>query len=325
MKPTTRLFTLAFVLLLIGYFGIKLFYDEILELPGATGHTFTSGLVIMAIFNFFTGAGGNAVGLAILYVFTTSLNNCGCQGLVAALNATINSFPDKMVSLWSVNACSHPTKLDAVQRASVTGLVVSGYGLSAFAFSTLAHTVFPGDTSNFLLILALGTSLPMAIGSLIVRVVPHDDASGSYVAIDTEEPEGSTIHGSLFHDRPSRTSPSDLVGSRRSRSASSSFDLPIPEFGSSVPLQGTAIIHQYVNLGGITETSEIPDVETLRDAQLSTSQEINAPDIHGKALFMSSDFWLLFAIVSLRKSCPHHHLHGFLTLAIFSCWNWGNV
>ena len=47
--------------------------------------------------------------------------------------------------------------LTHLQRATVVGLVISGFGLSAFLFSTIAHVIFPGDTSEFLLVLAVGT------------------------------------------------------------------------------------------------------------------------------------------------------------------------
>ena len=67
------MFSLALVLLLIGHFGIKLFYDEIIRLPGTTEHMLTFGLIVMVIFGFFTGVGGGAVGLAILPVTATSL------------------------------------------------------------------------------------------------------------------------------------------------------------------------------------------------------------------------------------------------------------
>lgn len=51
-------------------------------------------------------------------------------------------------------------------------MVISGFGLSAFLFSTIAHVVFPGDTSSFLLILAIGTSLPFIPAFFLVRPIP---------------------------------------------------------------------------------------------------------------------------------------------------------
>jgi hypothetical protein len=54
--------------------------------------------------------------------------------------------------------------------------VLSGFGLSAFFFSSLAHTFFHDDTSAFLLLLALGTAAPMVLGLALVRRVPPSAA-----------------------------------------------------------------------------------------------------------------------------------------------------
>ena len=75
------------------------------------------------------------------------------------------------------------------------GTVVSGFGLSAFVFSTIAHTIFPGNTSDFLLTLALGTAFPMVLGWFLVRPCPYPE----YVARETtesgnqEEPDGTSF------------------------------------------------------------------------------------------------------------------------------------
>ena len=53
--------------------------------------------------------------------------------------------------------------------------MISGFGLSAFAFSTIAHTLFPGNTSDFLLILALGTAGPMVLGWFFIRPCPYPE------------------------------------------------------------------------------------------------------------------------------------------------------
>ena len=58
------------------------------------------------------------------------------------------------------------------QHATTIGLVVSGSGLSAFVFSTIARTFFPGDTSALLLLLVLCTSLPMLAALFTVRPIP---------------------------------------------------------------------------------------------------------------------------------------------------------
>ncbi|KAJ8522776.1 hypothetical protein ONZ45_g655 [Pleurotus djamor] len=131
----------AFLLLLIGYSGIRMIYnagpvDDAGTLPN---YLFFS---LMA-FSYMTGAGG-------------------CAALNGSGNPTAKSFPNSM-------------------RATTTGLVLSGFGLSAFIFSTIAHLAFPGNTSSFLLVLAIGTSLPMLLGFFFIRVVPVEtnDASES--------------------------------------------------------------------------------------------------------------------------------------------------
>ena len=49
---------------------------------------------------------------------------------------------------------------------------MSGYGLSAFLFSTLSRLFFAGNTSSFLLLLSIGTAIPMVIGFFLIRPIP---------------------------------------------------------------------------------------------------------------------------------------------------------
>lgn len=62
-----------------------------------------------------------------------------------------------------------------IQRTTATGIVVSGFGLSAFLFSMIARTIFPGNTSDFLFTLALGTPVPMVLGWFLIRVCPYPE------------------------------------------------------------------------------------------------------------------------------------------------------
>ena len=59
------------------------------------------------------------------------------------------------------------------------GLVLSGFGLSAFYFSAISGLLYPGDTFSLLLFLTLGTSFPMIVGYFLVRPVllPLPDVS----------------------------------------------------------------------------------------------------------------------------------------------------
>lgn len=66
----------AFTLLMGGYTGIRYLYDS--GLPTGEASLSALGFVILVLFSYMTGAGGNA-------------------GLVSAVNSTAKTFPDKAV------------------------------------------------------------------------------------------------------------------------------------------------------------------------------------------------------------------------------------
>jgi hypothetical protein len=69
----------------------------------------------------------------------------------------------------------------------VTGVVISGFGLSAFFFSAIAYYAFPGNTAGFLALLAVGASGPMILGWMFVRIVPESLEYQDVHRIDDEE------------------------------------------------------------------------------------------------------------------------------------------
>ncbi|KAF8075793.1 major facilitator superfamily domain-containing protein [Lyophyllum atratum] len=122
----------AFILLLAGYSGARHIFDSGIPASSTTISTFTFSVLVFC--KAMTGAGSNG-------------------GLMSAVNSTAKTFPDKA-------------------RATATGIVLSGLGISAFLFSTIFRVEFPGDTSSFLLLLSLGTSIPMILGYFFIRPVP---------------------------------------------------------------------------------------------------------------------------------------------------------
>ncbi|KAE9407195.1 MFS general substrate transporter [Gymnopus androsaceus JB14] len=153
----------GFVLLLAGYSGIRLIYDA--GLPTNNTTLSTAMLALLIACSFMTGFGGNG-------------------GMAAAINTTAKTFPDKV-------------------RGSTTGLVISGFGLSAFLFSAIAHLAFPGDTSSFLLLLSIGTSFPMLIGVAFVRPIPLHASEAHHEPFDIDHAEAdaaSLAPGKLLLD-----------------------------------------------------------------------------------------------------------------------------
>lgn len=183
--------------------------------------------------------------LVVLGMMTGAGSN---GGLTGAMNATAKSFPDR-------------------RRATATGVVISGFGLSAFFFSTIAHVIFPGDTSSFLLVLSIGTALPMVFGFFLVRIVPYQDKH-----LFSVEAAGSSSNPSPTQD-----------GSRTPLLADEDTE------GTSVRLTPSR-----------SRSFPQEDTSALSLAQAS-SQHLydNEPvDIHGKKMFLDPDYIVLFILFS---------------------------
>ncbi|KAJ7775723.1 major facilitator superfamily domain-containing protein [Mycena maculata] len=220
------------------------------------------GLLIAC--SFMTGAGGNA-------------------GFTGAVNSTAKSFPDKA-------------------RATTTGLVLSGFGLSAFFFSTLAHMLFPGDTSSFLLLLAGGTALTTVIGFFLVRAIPLAAAETEHVDFAAVAAEAEATLFSHDHDDP-----------------------------SEVPLLAGAPAdaeEEYVPDARGIELSPPRSLSTGRESHSrsrsrSKHDALEGPNIHGRALWLNPDFWLLFVILSMLSGTGLMYINnvGSMSQALFAKGN----
>lgn len=202
-------------------------------------HLSSPAFLLLAGCSFLTGAGSNG-------------------GLAGSVNSTAKTFPDKAVNLGST--IGYFQSLMTMQRASTTGLVISGFGLSAFFFSTIAHLLSPGDTSSLLLILALGTSIPMTFGFFLVRPIPLP-SRGGYEIIENDMPDEEAITTVL---------------------------LP----------RGSNESHQN-SIQGLEGPSEGRRLNSLSHDTSSHLEPL--PNLHGKQLFQSADFWLLCIILSTRE------------------------
>ncbi|KAG6883709.1 hypothetical protein C0993_004493, partial [Termitomyces sp. T159_Od127] len=227
----------AFVLLLLGYSGIKLIFDAGVPENSNSISLFTSSILVLC--GFMTGAGGNA-------------------GLTGAVNSTAKTFPDKTSCLVKL------TETLTRQRATATGLVISGFGLSAFLFSTISRIHFPGNTSSFLGLLALGTSVPMVLGFFFVRPIPLPPTSSSeeYLSSDAET-RVSRHHEGRDNDNDNEQE------------------------------------HEYDE-----EQSALLPLSSPATPSPSPSRPRSPATIHGHALFKTTEFWLLFSILSIRVPFP---------------------
>ncbi|KAK6904259.1 hypothetical protein I203_107775 [Kwoniella mangroviensis CBS 8507] len=135
---------------LIGYTTVHAFFTGTISLRSSSSSEISQfRLFILELAMFLTGCGGSS-------------------GLTSAVNATAKSFPDST-------------------RASASGTVLAGFGLSAFLFSTLGHVIYKGDAGGLLVSLAIGTGIPMLIGGLVIRAVPPQDDLNEYHAVSEED------------------------------------------------------------------------------------------------------------------------------------------
>lgn len=104
-------------------------------LPIRTAYETSSGSVfLMCLCSFLVGAGG-------------------CMAFAAAVKTSALNWPH--------------------HRGTATAFPLAAFGLSAFFFSMSGKLIFPGNTSAFLLLLALGTFLLTFVGFFFLRVYPH--------------------------------------------------------------------------------------------------------------------------------------------------------
>lgn len=265
------------------------FYD--VGLPEGATDISTLSFCALVVCGFLTGIGGNG-------------------GLTSATNSTAKNFPDRLVRAGVLTSCVGSRML---QRATTVGLVISGFGLSAFLFSTTAHVIFPGNTSEFLLVLAIGTSLPMILGFFFVRPIPlpHSDYIRLGETPDAIEEEDEFSSSSPVVFQRENNSHTHLLGAhadddgfldedhldssfeRRHGHESSPTDYVVPPSRGALALSPTrpegGRHRSRSSLAGTRVWPGYGDDKVLD----------GPPNIRGTALASSGSFWLLFVIASL--------------------------
>lgn len=89
--------------------------------------------------------------LLCLFSYLTGLG--GCAAFAAAIKTSALNWPHS--------------------RGTATAFPLAAFGLSAFFFSVFAQFVLPGNTGDFLMLLACGTSGLVAVSFFFLRVLPH--------------------------------------------------------------------------------------------------------------------------------------------------------
>ena len=182
-------------------------------------------------------------------------------------------------------------------RGTATAFPMAGFGLSAFFFSALASSVFPDDTSSFLLLLAIGTFGMVSASFFFLRVVEQPP---SYRALPGgDDPPPPSNHSQRKHDGKRRGSGSiaesldNMPGHRRSSEEDSSVRESLAASSCRIDLPSSARDEpRSLHLQPTADSLELEGKDADDD-------DVPHVDIRGLALLPRLDFWQLFVLLGI--------------------------
>lgn len=180
--------------------------------------------------------------------------------------------------------------------------------------------MFPDDTSEFLLLLALGTSLPMILGFFLIKPIPLPSLEPPLLPSREENLERRTSFSDIPQDGFAHTAGVDGVfggdtvvfehqnDSRTNLLHGYHVHRHHHSEGASEFLhEDHGVSAQRANRSHSLELARSPPPEGERRRSVSRKPHKRSQsrvievmqDLQGRALFTSVDFWLLFSILSL--------------------------
>lgn len=238
-------------------------------------------------------------------------------------------FLSYLTGLGSCMAFSASVKTSALNwphhRGTATAFPLAAFGLSAFLFSVMGSLFFPGDTSAFLMLLAVGTFLMTFIGFFFLRVLPHNSyhavptrpgLSDSQQLRRTSSNEAKTPASRAFLDAEPGMSPevnsTNYISSvgRGGQAAAAAQAAPAGSQATSAgrddvealptpPSPPDESLDEDVDESSslMSRTSSLPgDVLVQSSVDMDRSHRV---DIRGWRLLRNAEFWQLFSIMGI--------------------------
>lgn len=245
--------------------------------------------------------GQGSVPLMCVFAYLTGLG--GCMAFAASVKTSALNWPH--------------------HRGTATAFPLAAFGLSAFFFSVTGTVFFPGDTSAFLKLLAIGTFGLTFCGFFFLRVYPHSSyravPGGASGGLDSQrlhrtlseeaKLQRSGRGGGPFHGaEPGMSSPAPTsytepavgrgvaaatAGQQPSGSSSRdrSADVEAARFADDVDDE---VVDETSSL--VSKSSSLPGDVLVDNIDMDRSHRV---DIRGWKLLSSLDFWQLFAIMGI--------------------------
>ncbi|KAI9696840.1 MAG: hypothetical protein M1836_005202 [Candelina mexicana] len=235
--------------------------------PGALIGALCLGLGYYPIHKAYDGGSGS-MNIVLLCIFSTLTGIGSCSAFLAAIKTSALNWP--------------------LYRGTATAFPLAAFGLSAFFFSTLYHFAFPGDTSNFLFMLAVGTSALVLISLVFLRVVPHDEIVSTPNNRRHPNAWSNRLILAKAEEGPQRTEQFLSTQSRTSSPAAQQRHRHSDDHADET-----------VSLMSEASSSNLTDIADGRCH--AKSDEVYSPhvDIRGRALLPKADFWQQFMLLGL--------------------------
>lgn len=169
---------------------------------------------------------------------------CGYFPLYSAYDKGPGSLPfgvmclaSFLTGLGSCSAFSGSIKVSATNwpqhRGTATAFPLSGFGLSAFAFTAISGFAFPDNTGSYLLMLSIGTFVMVFTGMFFLRMTPPPSP---YQALSTED-GGRPTYLRKNSSSSQRSSSRHSKHSSRSNEAESGESSPPTSLPKQLPTQ----------------------------------------------------------------------------------------
>ncbi|KAL2280492.1 hypothetical protein FJTKL_12481 [Diaporthe vaccinii] len=223
--------------------------------------------------------GSGSVALMCLYSFLSGLG--GCTAFAAAVKTSALNWPH--------------------HRGTATAFPLAAFGLSAFFFSLIGGFLFPGDTGDFLLLLAYGTAGMTFLGFWFLRVIPHH---GSYQSVAADEDEGKVRSDAPFVE------PADQESGTAPAAPKNPYDLTSGRTGDGEGEGGSSTLTTAASSKIVAETDDSDETSSLVSSKgSSVAGEVyvqnvdmdrsHLVDIRGWQILRSLEFWQFFAIMGI--------------------------
>ncbi|KAH8894053.1 MFS general substrate transporter [Thozetella sp. PMI_491] len=255
-------------------------------------------------------SGSGSVPLMCFFSYLTGLG--GCMAFAASVKTSALNWPH--------------------HRGTATAFPLAAFGLSAFFFASFGGIFFPGDTSDFLMLLAVGTFGLTFIGFFFLKVFPHTSyrpvpagpgMSGSQQLKRTASQEDRARRlGKGFPDEepgmlssapgtsyPVSAAPATLLqvtseADRAESSISGSRGTDVENPPAPTPSSVPPALAEDEDRDDHTETSSLMskssslpgDVLVQSSVDMDRSHRV---DIRGLQLLKSLEFWQLFTIMGI--------------------------